>query len=418
MSKTNLRCVIADTGLGLHNSGRCYLCCHSRTYLKDDNGQEIYLDSNTLQDAWNSPTRVEIQHALNNNIEHPNCTACWEDEHAGKQSRRNYFNESWGHLTARTDQPQLLDLKMGNTCNMKCRTCNPEVSSQWYREDWELNAGPKENISYPDYLKRWRRITASYNDDNTGVWETLKSWLPNTKYIDFYGAEPMLIKKNFEVLQAAVDQGTAKDITLHINTNGTIWNDEHEQLLKNFKTVLFDLSIDDIQDRCGYIRYSSTWELVGSNLSQFLQIKERNRHFHFCICITINCLNVYYLDEIFDYISKQQLHSNFNMLHLPNQLNLKILPNDVKQVITKKLQAYTPDSSIQPHLIRYWEEHVKSVINFMNTTVPDADLHFQTFHYYTRGLDRTRGQSFEKQLPEFAAILKPWFDQLDVEITA
>ena len=125
MSKTNLRCVIADTGLGLHNSGRCYLCCHSRTYLKDDNGQEIYLDSSTLQDAWNSPTRVEIQHALNNNIEHPNCTACWEDEHAGKQSRRNYFNESWGHLSVRSDQPQLLDLKMGNTCNMKCRTCNP-----------------------------------------------------------------------------------------------------------------------------------------------------------------------------------------------------------------------------------------------------------------------------------------------------
>ena len=127
---------------------------------------------------------------------------------------------------------------------------------------------------------------------------------------------------------------------------------------------------------------------------------------------------VYYLDEIFDYISKQQLQSNFNMLHLPNQLNLKILPNDVKQVITKKLQAYTPDKSIQPHLIRYWEEHVNSVINFMNTTVPDDAAHFQTFHYYTRGLDRTRGQSFEKQLPEFAAILKPWFDQLDAEITA
>ena len=54
----------------------------------------------------------------------------------------------------------------------------------------------------------------------------------------------------------------------------------------------------------------------------------------------------------------------------------------------------------------------------MNTTVPDADVHFQAFHYYTRGLDRTRGQCFEQQLPEFAAILKPWFDQLDAEITA
>ena len=413
MKKSNLYCVIADTGLGLHNSGRCYLCCHSRKYLENDQGEQLYLDTSTLEQVWASPTRLEIQTALENDQEHASCQACWDDEHAGKQSRRLYFNETWGHLDTRNDQPQILDLKMGNTCNMKCRTCNPEVSSQWYREDWELNAGPKENISYPNYLKRWRRITASYNDDNQGVWETLKSWLPNTRYIDFYGAEPMLIKKNFEVLQAAVDQGTAPDITLHINTNGTIWNPEHEKLLSNFKTVFFDLSIDDIKDRCGYIRNASTWDLVGDNLQQFLQARQRNKNFWFCICITINSLNVYYLDEIFDYIVKQDLHTNFNMLHLPWQLNLKVLPEPVKQAITAKLRAYVPDASIRPVHREYWRVQSEAVLNFMNTPVPNAESHFREFHYYTRGLDRTRGQSFEQQLPEFAQLIKPWFEPLD-----
>lgn len=413
MKKSNLYCVIADKGLGLHNSGRCYLCCQSRKYLENNQGEQLYLDTSGLDEVWASPTRLEIQTALENDQEHPSCQACWDDEHAGKQSRRLHFNRTCNNLESRDDQPQILDLKMGNTCNMKCRTCNPEVSSQWYREDWELNAGPNENVTYPEYLKRWRRIAASYSDDNQGVWNALKSWLPNTKYIDFYGAEPMLIKKNFEVLQAAVDQGTAQDIVLHINTNGTIWNPEHEKLFGNFKKVFFDISIDDIKDRCGYVRHASTWDVVGKNLHQFLQAKQRNTNFSFCICITINCLNVYYLDEIFDYMVKQGLHTNFNLLHLPWQLNLKVLPDPVKQAITAKLRAYVPDHSINPMQRGYWQSQCESVINFMNTYEPHAESYFQEFHYYTRALDRARGQSFEQQLPEFAQLVKPWFDQLD-----
>jgi MoaA/NifB/PqqE/SkfB family radical SAM enzyme len=413
MKKSNLYCVLADAGLGLHNSGRTYLCCHSRKYLEDNNGDQIYLDSHSPEDAWNSPTRLEIQQALENNIEHPNCQACWDDEHAGKKSRRQYHNEMNHSLENQHDQPQILDLKLGNTCNMRCRTCNPEVSSQWYREDWELNAGPKEKVSFSDYLVRWRRITDSYRDENQKVWETLKAWLPNTKYIDFYGAEPMLIKKNFEILQAAVDQGTAKNIELHINTNGTIWNSDHEKLLSNFKKVFIDFSIDDIKDRCGYIRNTSTWDLVGANLEQFIQARDRNKNFNLSVCITINNLNIYYLDEIFDHLIKPDLPINFNMLHSPEQLNIKILPQPVKQAIADKLRSYRPDSGVRPHHLTYWKNHLDIVINFLNTNMPDAEKHFEEFHYYTRGLDRTRNQSIDHQLPEFADLIRPWFDQLD-----
>ena len=409
MEKSNLYCVLAHSGLGLHNSGRTYLCCHSRKYLENSSEEQLYLDSSTLEDAWNSPTRLEIQQALDNNIEHPNCQACWDDEHAGKSSRRIHFNKLFPEHKIRKDQPQYLDLKMGNTCNMKCRTCNPEVSSQWYREDWELTAQPKEGIEWPEYLKRWRRITASYSDDNQAVWETLTRWLPNTIYIDYYGAEPMLIKKNFEVLEAAVAQHTAQDITLHINTNGTIWDDYHEELLSKFKHVYFDLSIDDVESRCGYIRYSSTWELVSTNLEKFLLAREKNKNFSFSVCVTINCLNVYYLNEIFDYLSSKRLTINPNMLHLPWQLNIKILPSEVKQAVIEKLMRYRPRQYYEQH----WMSLRDMVINFINTKIDGAETHFKEFHYYTKGLDRTRNQCFEQSLPEFAELVKPWFNQFD-----
>lgn len=412
MKQNNLYCVLAHKGLGLHNSGRTYLCCHSRKYFEDAQGQQIYLDSHTLEDAWNSPTRKEIQQALDSGIEHPSCQACWDDEHAGKNSRRMHFNKMFDIIEDRTDQPQFLDLKMGNTCNMRCRTCNPEVSSQWYREDWLLNAEPKENITYAEYVKRWRRISASYSDDNKDLWDTLFKWLPNTLYIDYYGAEPMLIKKNFEVLENAVALGKSQDIVLHINTNGTIWSDYHENLLKNFKQVFIDVSIDDIEDRCGYVRYSSDWNLVGNNLESFRQATLRNKNFFLSVCVTINCLNVYYLPEIFEYFTSRHITVNPNMLHLPWQLNIKIFPQLVKEAIVAKLQTYRP---ARPYHVGQWESLKDMVTAFLMTTVDGQPDHFREFHRNTRGLDQTRNQKFETALPEFAKLVKPYFDQLDAD---
>ena len=410
MDKSGLYCVIADRGLGLHNSGRTYLCCHSRKYLEDQQGEQIYLDTHTLEDAWASPTRQEIQTALEQGVEHPSCQACWDDEHAGKQSRRQHFNAMDLDLSPDLDQPQLFDLKMGNTCNMKCRTCNPEVSSQWYREDWELTAGPQENITFAQYLPRWRRIPASYSEDNHGLWTTMREWIPNAVYIDYYGAEPMLIRKNFEVLQHAVDQGRAGHMDLHFSTNGTIWSDEMEHLLSRFRRVYFDLSIDDIGSRCGYIRYPSTWPEVEQNIHRFLASRQRHPNFYFCVCVTINSLNVYYLDEIFDYFASLDLSVNFNLLHLPLHLNIKTLPDGVKQAVSDKLAKYqVPLSASQWHQ-RYWHDHQQVVMNFLMTALPDQVRHWRDFQYYLRGLDRSRGQQFEQALPEFAGSCAAWLD--------
>ena len=410
MSTSKLYCVLAAKGLGLHNSGRTYLCCHSRKYLEDQQGEQIYLDTHTLEDAWASPTRREIQTALEQGVEHPNCQACWDDEHAGKKSRRQIFNDMALMINERDDQPQILDLKMGNTCNMRCRTCNPEVSSQWYREDWELTVGPRDKISYQDYLPRWRRIPASYGEDNVALWSTMRRWIPNTVYIDYYGAEPMLIRKNFEILQHAVDQGRAGSIDLHFSTNGTIWNQDLEDLLRHFRTIWIDLSIDDIGSRCGYIRYPSTWQQVEPNLHQLLATQKKYNNFRVGVCVTVNSLNIYYLPEIFDYFAGLDLAINFNMLHLPWYLNVKSLPELVKSEIARRMlnHAYSGNGWFQ----RYAEGQRNTLINFLLTPAPSQDYYWREFAYYLRELDRTRNQDYRQALPEFAQLIQPWLDEI------
>ena len=121
-------------------------------------------------------------------------------------------------------------------------------------------------------------------------------------------------------------------------------------------------------------------------------------------------MNVYYLDEIFEYFSSKKLYVNPNMLHLPWQLNMKVLPQAVKDAVVAKLLAYTPD---QPYQVGHWEAMKNMVIAFLNTPADGTNIHFREFHRYTRGLDQNRNQSFETALPEFSKLIKPYFDQLD-----
>jgi hypothetical protein len=110
---------------------------------------------------------------------------------------------------------------------------------------------------------------------------------------------------------------------------------------------------------------------------------------------------VYYLDEIYDYLLSKNVHVNFNMLHLPWQLNIKVLPAEVKAAVAKKLMQYVGNE--------FWTRERDSILSFLNTAVNDAEQHFKEFEYYTRGLDQTRSQSFEQTLPEFAKLVSPWF---------
>jgi hypothetical protein len=123
-------------------------------------------------------------------------------------------------------------------------------------------------------------------------------------------------------------------------------------------------------------------------------------------------LNIYYLDEIFDFFAKKSLGTNFNMLHLPFQLCVKSLPDAVKTAITDKLSKYVPDNIGSWHE-QYWKDHCQIVLNFLNTPMEGQPQHFREFHRYTRGLDRSRDQCFETALPEFAELIKPWFAPLD-----
>lgn len=396
---SELYCVWADTGLALHNSGRAYLCCHSRTYLRDQQNELIYFHKNDLQEAWNSPTRREIQDALERGERHYNCQACWDEEDAGRPSRRVLHNQINAHLPANPPSPKVMDLKLGNTCNLACRTCWPEVSSKWVNDFYEISIRPTGQ-PYKDYLKTWDTIQLSYDRDNEMLWSRLREYITDVEYIDIFGAEPMLLARLFDILEYCAESGMAQHQRLHINTNGTIWNPRYIDTLTRFKEVQLDISIDGVDQQFDYIRYGETWETMDRNLQRYQDWAAANPNIILRVCVTICSLNAYYLPDIFDYFYQRQVGTFINLVHKPDYLNVRTLPEPVKFQIHRKLSAWTGGDEHQRNFI-------DQLLRFIDLPMDKQESFWAEFCDKTTRLDALRGQDFAATFPEFHAIVAP-----------
>jgi len=388
----NLYCAWADTGLALHNSGRCLLCCHSQTYLQDESGQEIYLDTGTIEQAWNSPTRKQIQADLEAGIQHPNCSACWNEESAGRTSRRTEANRQFADITVNPERPQLVDLKPGNTCNLACRTCWPEVSSKWYRDYWEVEAREQEP-DYRKYLEGWRRIRTSYDRDNAQLWSDLETWFSDVEYYDIYGAEPMLLDNVFVILQKSVASGRAAQQSIHINTNCTVWNQDYIDILAQFKNVVIDVSIDGVGAHYDYIRYGETWSTVETNLARYQNLVRNHKNIRMHVCITVCILNVLQVQELQEYFCARGVPVFYNMVHHPQYLNVRALPDSIKQQVRTKLEAGAPN----------WQ--ITSILDFMDMPLNNQPALWIKFLESTKKLDLLRQQDLALTFPELAEMI-------------
>jgi sulfatase maturation enzyme AslB (radical SAM superfamily) len=351
----------------------------------------LYLDVNTLQDAWTSPTRQQIQADLDAGVQHPNCSACWTEENAGRSSRRLVANQQFKDLPQNVHRPQLVDLKPGNTCNLACRTCWPEVSSKWYRDYWELEAH-KQEPDYKKYLASWGRIKSSYEPENTRLWAELEEWLTDVRYYDIYGAEPMLLSNVFDILQQAVDKGLAGNQSLHINTNGTVWNPKYIDTLTQFKHVALDISIDGIGPHFDYIRYGETWSTIEKNLDRYQELVRRHTNISMCVCVTVCAYNIWYIQDIEQYFKKRGIGYFFNMVHHPQHINVRVLPDTVKQQVRTHLAGAS--------------HQVASILDFMDMPLDNQTELWAKFWSTTKKLDLLRKQDLADTFPEFWELIK------------
>ena len=372
--------------------GTVKVCCKSYHELETKD-KKTHLSETTLQELWDGPKLKEIRDSLNRGEYHPNCERCWSEESTGAQSMRTIYNRAFGNwLDNDLTNPQMLDLKLGIKCNLACRICSFHSSDQWIDESLNFMSEQEQKSTH----RTLDKIYKAYDKSND-IWQTIDKWLPNLKRLDFYGGEPWLIQEHWDTLAKMVELGYSKDCILHYTTNGTVFKKKQTDLLKQFKSVSIQLSIDGVGDRFEYQRYPGKWSVIEKNMERFLELREHG--IGISTCSTLSVLNIWYLEELLEYFYERNIKVYFNHLHRPYEFALKNLPREVKLKVKQRLEKI--DSKYNEKLDNIT---IDNMINFMGTDENDSDWHNKFIHKIKKH-DEYRNENFMEVCSDFVDIL-------------
>ncbi|MDE0092232.1 MAG: twitch domain-containing radical SAM protein [Oligoflexia bacterium] len=443
-TKKNLSfCIDPFIHLATRPLGIVKTCCNTDMHIGN-------LNEDNLETLWNSDTMKNIRLKMLKGEKVENCKRCYIEEAVGFESKRIKQNRKWSHvineavLDVKPDgslpnKIKFLDLRYGIKCNLKCVICDNTNSSQWIPE--QKNIYPKmKNPLMKDYYKQFNIDvkTPSYWYKNPVIQKQISDQLKHIEHLYFAGGEPLIIDEHYKVLEECIVEGYAGDIELRYNSNATKWKDNLFDLWKNFKSVSFCYSIDDIGKRNDYIRYPSQWEKTKESLKFFDEKAPEN------VNITITCsvqiLNVYYIPDfimwIFHQFFKRIKDIQFHLVYYPPQLSPKVMPVFYKKKLSQKYNQFLSElcqkrqkidhfkderrndcfqkyfQTLDSHKEKAFQEvfnnrlieRLKSIMRFIESE--DYSYRLPALKEYLQLLDSRRGTSFQKVFPELNEMFK------------
>lgn len=258
-------------------NGNTTVCCRSETKITS---------LVELQNYATDTNYKKIRSAmLNGTLLPDHCSQCYDLESKNIVSARIQETIEWSNrlklsnledLSAIQD-PVYYEIRSSNTCNLQCRTCDPNSSHLIATEYDQLGITKLESRQYTNF-------------DFVN--------LNSAKKIYIAGGEPTAIPDFYNFLDRCVkEQKTHTEIV--VNTNGTKINDKFKHALKNFTSFQFIVSIDGYNDLNHYIRWPSNWDAIIENCLYLLQQK------HFVsFNVTVSIYNVWALDKLFAFFDK------------------------------------------------------------------------------------------------------------------
>jgi sulfatase maturation enzyme AslB (radical SAM superfamily) len=253
------------------------------------------------------------------------CNKCWKLEDLGLQSDRQLKNTMLDYYSktdigvlyqqAKNNQASIVSYKIDTsiTCNSTCVTCGPGLSTAWHK---------LESNSRPISIKRPVLITKSA----AGALIDFKTAVS----INFRGGEPLLSKTNFFILEQLIAHNNT-DCFITFTTNGSIIPSEYQiSLLKQFKNLNFNFSIDGINRVFEYLRYPLTWTSILKTIEFCKQMQ-----FDVSVSYTISNLNVMYHKETTQWFKDNSIPYINNIVNSPMHYKPTSLPLDAKNRINE-----------------------------------------------------------------------------------
>ena len=367
------------TNVDISPQGAILPCCKYQTQPQDPN---FNIQTHSLTQYSQSAFLREIQKDFLDGQWPAGCVRCQLDEQNNIPSKRELdylrWSEHYDHYDLNSEQWLTASIAFGNTCNLKCITCDSDNSSRWREE-------------YRDIYGQDFRHVKFYRNDFVDDFLSRSSQI---LHLDIPGGEPFLsgVDEQKKLLKHYIDSGRAHDISVHYTTNATVFPDaEWWQLWSHFREIDMQLSIDGVAGRYEYIRYLAVWNDTLNNVHRYIQQEKSIPNLRLSVSHTVSAYNIFYLDEFFSWCEQVGLPRPWlGRVHNPAHMRPTVWPQQARDRIAEHLNASAyPD-------VKTWAQAIANG--------NDSDQ-FDEFCDRLRQHDQYRGLDFATTFPEMAIYL-------------
>jgi sulfatase maturation enzyme AslB (radical SAM superfamily) len=312
------------------------------------------------------------------------CEECYEEEALTHQSLRLHSNKLFGmdfpiKATTTYDLIEYLEIFVGSTCNLKCISCSPLLSTSLYEEykknNWPIPAiselSPQAEI---DFIEK----------------------LTNLKHLKFVGGEPILNKLHDKIIES-LDKSQINQICLTYYTNCTVWpNPKTLSVWKNAHQVTINISVDGVGEKNEFLRKNSNWKKVDEMARRYFELAEQNSNITLQISTTVSILNLLSLNEIdiwFNSLSELFPRAKVDPVYLTYLMDPPSLAphNAPQELIERAIETYESSGT---------EQQLK-IVNLLKTVkFAEGSDGKKNFLDYVGRFEESRKNSFRETFPE------------------
>ena len=327
------------------------------------------------------------------------CHLCLHNEKENGSSTRTEYDHDWSVLknfnidgSMKDTDNRFIKLELnayGNHCNLECYECQPDNSSR------RIERIKKMDPIWRGLLTRFSFVDRDVKKANPDQWKMFVDDLithgKNISTMAFCGGEPMTMVSHFDILDAMIETGQAKDIELMYVTNFTMFSlRKMRKYIDAFKWVSINWSVDGLRERNHWLRYPTNWKITLKNVLDVRDYLYNTKPWqlgHIDVTITPSLLGIYKLKETVEFMRKIELYNDntqmLNRIEAPKFCQTRHLPDKIKEEIgedIKSISQYVYDDLMQPRDQHYFELGIK----------------------YFDALDNSRGSDWRSTFPEIA----------------
>lgn len=328
----------------------------------------------SLDEEFKNEAMQEIRDQMIRGEYPAGCSKCWHIEATGGTSnRKNALVRYEKILYEYLDNFAIREIEWSPTrlCNFKCRICRSDASTSIAAEELKFT----KDANYREVLKDF--LHQEKNNDNLLRIQQLTD-LEELESLHILGGEPFMWQNLETCLDLLIESNRSKNIQLLINTNGSHWQDSIiNKIINNFKGIEFVISLDDVGERFEITR-GSNWDLIEDNLKKFSNLQ--SERFKVTLAVTINLLNVLYLQSVIDLADKFSFNITWIYLEDPDFLCIDNATSKTVQIVQEMYKNHT-------------NSELKSIAHRMFISKPSDGKKFVD---YSDMLDIRRKQNFKE----------------------